>query len=167
MTICPLAGQVLPSQPNFSVSGLSTALVDSTNATLPSSGILPRNPDLAGKSVLPRQTGNDFSTCSDFWEPIATPICHTTLSPLAAPLITVTECHQSVTFGSQFGCALASSTSAPTVETITTHYVAPWSDLSVGSVSTNGVVAQICSSGRDGGCSNRNEKWDTRLSEYT
>lgn len=167
MTICPLAGQALPNQPDLSISSLSTALVDSTNATLPSSGILPRNPDLAGKSVLPRQTSNDFSTCSIFWEPIATPICHTTLSPLAAPLITVTECHQSVTFSSQFGYALASGTSAPTVETITTYYVVPWSDLSVGSVPTNGIVAQICTSGRGRDCSTRNEKWDTRLSEYT
>lgn len=89
------------------------------------------------------------------------------LSPLAAPLITVTECQQSVTFSSQFGYALASGISAPTVETITTYYVAPWSELSVGSVPTNGIVAQICSSGHSRDCSTKDEKWDTQLSEYT
>ena len=120
-------------------------------------------PNIEEQQLEPR---NVVSTCSIFREPIPTPICYTTLSPLAAPLITVTECHQSVTFSSQFGYAMASSTSAPTVETITTYYVVPWSDLSVGSVPTKSVVAQICSSGHKG-CTIRHEKWDTRLSEYT
>lgn len=120
MTICPLAGQPLPSQPSFPVSGLPMASVNDTNATLPSSGILPWNPDLAAKLNVPRQIAN-VSSCSIFWEPIPTPICHTTLSPLAAPLITVTDCHQFVTFSSQQGYALASDT----VETLTTYYVAP------------------------------------------
>lgn len=49
---------------------------------------------------------------------------------------------------------------------MTTYYVAPWSDLSVGSVPTKSVIAEICSSGRSD-CSTKEEKWDTQLSEYT
>ena len=119
MTICPSAGQALPSQPSFPVSGLPTASVNDTNATLPSSGILPWNPDLAAKLSFPCQIAN-VSTCSIFWEPIPTPIYHTTLSPLADPLITATNCQEPVTFSSQLGYALASDT----VGTLTTYYVA-------------------------------------------
>ncbi|CAD6569662.1 MAG: hypothetical protein ASARMPREDX12_002866 [Alectoria sarmentosa] len=165
MTMCPLAGQALPLQSNFPVSGVPTAWANDTNATLPLSGILPRNPGLADKSILPRETAN-VSTCSIFWEPIPTPICHTTLSPLAAPLILVTACHQSVTFSSQFGYELAHGTTSPNVETLTTYYVAPWSDLSAGSVPTKGVIAEVCSSGRTD-CTTGKERWDTHVSEYT
>lgn len=165
MTICPLASQALPLQPSFPTSGLPTASANDTNATLSSSGILPRNPDLAAKPVFPRQIAN-VSTCSIFWEPIPTPICHTTLSPLAAPLIIVTACHQSVTFSSQFGYEIASGTASLKVETLTTYYVVPWSDLSAGSVPTKGVMAEVCSSGRTD-CTTGKERWDTQLSEYT
>ena len=165
MTMCPLAGQALPLQSNVSASGLPSAWANDTNATLPWSGILPRNPGLADKPILPRETAN-VSTCSIFWEPIPTPICHTTLSPLAAPLILVTACHQSVTFSSQFGYGLASGTTSPNVETLTKYYVAPWSDLSAGSVPTKGVIAEICSGGRTD-CATGKEKWDTHVSEYT
>ena len=161
MTICPLAGKALPLQPIFPTSGLPTASVNGTNATLHSRGI---SPDLAAKPIRPRQVAN-VSTCSVFWEPIPTPICHTVLSPLAAPLILVTACHQSVTFSSQFGYEVASGTVSPQIETLTTYYVAPWSDLSAGSVPTKGVIAEVCCSGRT--CTTGKERWDTQLSEYT
>ena len=159
VTICPLAGQPLPIQPSLPLPGLPNG----TNPTLLSTGILPRSPDLVGKAVLARQVAN-VTTCETFWEPIPTPICHTTLSPLAAPLIVVSECHQSVTFSSQFGYVLASGISAPTV--VTTYYVAPWSELHPGSVPTKSVVAKVCSSGRRD-CTTKKEKWDMQLSEYT
>lgn len=163
MTFCPLAA--LPLSPNFPTSGLPTASANHTNATLPSSDILPRNSDLAAKPILPRQIAN-VSTCSIFREPIPTPICHTTLSPLAAPPILVTACHQCVTFSSQFGYVLTSGTASAEVETLTTYYEAPWTDLSAGSVPTKDVIAEVCSRGRRG-CSTKREKWDTQLSEYT
>ena len=167
LTLCPLAGVPLPSQPGFPASSPLTAGANGAIASLlPLRGILRRIVDLAAEAVIPRQIAN-VSSCSVFWEPVPTPICHTTLSPLAAPLITVSECHQSVTFSSQLGYSLASTATAPpTVETLTTYYVAPWSDLSTGLVPTKSVVAEVCSSGRRE-CTTGKEKWDTQLSEYT
>ena len=146
----------------------TTASANRTNLTLALSGILPRNDsDQAANSstIRPLQIAN-VSTCATFWEPFPTPICHTTLSPLAAPLITVIECHQAVTFSSQLGYALASTTWTPVVGTLTTYYFAPWSDLSAGAVPTKGVIAEVCISDRKD-CTTGKEKWDKQLSEYT
>lgn len=47
------------------------------------------------------------ASCSTSYQPTVTPICSTTLSPLAAPAIPITACNQNVTFSSEYGFEFA------------------------------------------------------------
>ncbi|KAL9639549.1 MAG: hypothetical protein Q9164_000867 [Protoblastenia rupestris] len=106
------------------------------------------------------------SSCTITLAPIVTPICHTTLSPLAAQPIPVTACDQYVTFSSEYGYTLvpANRTSAPAaphsdstpryqmseVKTLTTYSAALWEDVKAGEVVSGEVREVVC--GAAAGC---------------
>lgn len=46
---------------------------------------------------------SDNASCATSYQPTVTPICSTTLSPLAAPEIPITACNQKVAFSSNYG----------------------------------------------------------------
>ncbi|KAL8792582.1 MAG: hypothetical protein Q9195_004805 [Heterodermia aff. obscurata] len=142
MTICPLlVPPTIPALPLPTVTFNSTSRGTVTSAFVPAS---------SGASLYRRQYGEEtdtpyanssiptstLSSCSVFYTPTTTSICHTTLSPLASPIIPITECHQKVTFSTDHGYTLVSSagpyyanvsTTAPvSVLSLTSYFVAPW-----------------------------------------
>ena len=108
LTICPL-GAAASSSASAIPSGFSnsTDLAQQLEAALPPS--VPYMPVVAKRHLLPRDQGTS-SECSTSFSSTLTPICATTLSPLAAPVIPVTECDQNVTFSSQMGYSVVGPT---------------------------------------------------------
>ena len=111
MIVCPL--DVSPT----SLSGplISDPLTAAPNRTDSNSTIgaaLPPAPAIpaGAKHLLPRPKVWD---CSTSYASFLTPVCATTLSPLAAPLIPVTACDQNVTFSSEYGYSLSPFTEPP------------------------------------------------------
>lgn len=115
LTICPLGSSNHSTPFVSSASGIPTAA--SNASILPTAPIKPSNP-IPIPPFLPisppkiiiaekRQLASYYaSSCSTSYTPTVTPICATTLSPLAAPLILITACDQFVTFSSEFGYTL-------------------------------------------------------------
>lgn len=66
-------------------------------------------PDRRDRKVTEREVYDNSSAsaaaCSTSYRQTVTPICATTLFPLAAPNIPVTKCQQSITFSSEYGYA--------------------------------------------------------------
>ncbi|GAB7356005.1 hypothetical protein MBLNU459_g6629t1 [Dothideomycetes sp. NU459] len=85
-------------------------------------------------------------TCTTIYSPTETMVCATVLSGIATRY-TVTDCAQDMTFSSAYGYVLATpsptgpnatnvtgsssalTTPAPTIQTLTTYYLAPWQQL--------------------------------------
>ena len=142
MTICPLL--VTPATPALP---LPTVTFNTTSRGTVASAYIPAS---SGTSLYRRQYVEEseapyanssiptstLSACSVFYTPTITSICHTTLSPLASPVIPITDCHQKVTFSTDHGYTLIPSTrphygnvsaTAPVnVLSLTSYYVAPW-----------------------------------------
>ena len=142
MTICPLL--VTPTTPALP---LPTLTLNATSRGTVASAYLPAS---SGASLYRRQFAEEndapyanssiptstLSACSVFYTLTTTSICHTTLSPLASPVIPITDCYQKVTFSTDHGYTLVSSagpyygngsTSTPlSVLALTSYYVAPW-----------------------------------------
>jgi hypothetical protein len=101
-------------------------------------------------------------TCTTIYSPTVTMVCATTLTGIAR-LYTVSNCNQEITFSTDHGYILVTPspttstqgagtnatavliTPAPTIQTLTTYFMAPWTDLS----SANGaaptdVTHKIC-----------------------
>lgn len=107
------------------------------------------------------------TSCSISYGTMTTRIWNTTLSPLAAPAILVTDCDQSVTFSSEFGFKFFTPSGMiepsfakqqTNFQTLTTYYVAAWSDINPGTVPTGPLEVVICS--RDG-CDTEWQTWET------
>ena len=142
MTICPLL--VTPRTPALP---LPSVTLNATSRGTVASVYLPAS---SGASLYRRQFAEEtdapyanssiptstLSACSVFYTPITTSICHTTLSPLASPVIPITDCHQKVTFSTDHGYTLVpsagpyygnvSTTTPVSVLALTSYYVAPW-----------------------------------------
>ena len=174
MTICPLTiTQTAPALP------LPTLTLNATSRGTAASGV----PASSGASLYRRQAAEDseapyannsiptstLSSCSIFYSPTPTSICHTTLSPLASPVIPITDCYQRVTFSTDHGYTLISSagprygnistSTAVSVEALTSYYVAPWQYLYTG-IPADAVDVVVCSTSAGvGSCTTTAEDW--------
>ena len=162
----PLSGLFVPS-----ASGVSSAAQNSSNPTMPSSRSQFENRQILTSklSPVPPIKIAPFSSlsrpkicCSTFYTPTTVTACHTTLSPLGAPVIPITVYYQSVTCSSEYGHKLAPSSNS--VETLTTYFVTPWQNLHPDTIPTGKVLAVVCSSGRVG-CTTESEFWEVTVTE--
>ncbi|KAL9579766.1 MAG: hypothetical protein Q9212_004914 [Teloschistes hypoglaucus] len=100
--------------------------------------------------------------CSTAYSPTLTRSCATTLIPVGGPPIAITACDQEVTFSTDHGYRLAptstgggSSDVGGEIETLTTFYVADWTDVATG-LPKGLVKEEVCSKA---GCTTRLERW--------
>ncbi|KAL8630778.1 hypothetical protein Q9189_003538 [Teloschistes chrysophthalmus] len=100
--------------------------------------------------------------CSTAYSPTLTRSCATTLTPVGGPPIPITVCDQEVTFSTDHGYRLAqtstgsgSSDGGGEIETLTTLYVADWTDVATG-LPRGLVKEEVCSKA---GCTIRLERW--------
>ncbi|KAF2486108.1 hypothetical protein BDY17DRAFT_239529, partial [Neohortaea acidophila] len=106
---------------------------------------------------IPTATG----TCTTIFSPTETMVCATTLTALATRY-TVTACDEELTFSTKLGYALvtasptassaaknattpATITPAPSIQTVTTYYLAPWQQLTAGTAPSE-VDLKVCRS---------------------
>lgn len=91
--------------------------------------------------------------CHTTYAPTVTPICHTTLTALASRE-TITDCAQRLTVSTQYGYTLVlppsvsdaatlPTTAQPSIQTITTYWIADWTDLTAGSPTS--LTEKVCS----------------------
>ena len=174
MTVCPL----IITQP-APVPFLPTATPNlSSRGTAASNAVIS-----SGASLLRRQAVEDadgpyanasiptsvLTACSVSYTLTTRTICHTTLSPLASPVIPITNCYQRITFSTDHGYTLVapsaswkgniSVTAALTVQTLESYYVAPWQYVYTG-VPADVVDKVVCSTSAGGKeCTTTAEDW--------
>ena len=112
----------------------------------------------ATTTPAPSVPHSQLPSCSVTYIPTATPICHTTLTPLGGLPVPISACDQNITFSTDHGMA---STAGP-AELLATYYVVPWQEAAKG-VPTGIVDAEICNSASQ--CSTVQERW--RISTVT
>lgn len=101
--------------------------------------------------------------CSTSYSSTLTQSCATKLTPVGAPLIPITACDQEVTFSTDHGYRLAPTSTdsgicgggGGEIETLTTFYVAGWTDVATG-LPRGQVKEEICS---DAGCTTQLQRW--------
>ena len=93
----------------------------------------------------PTLTKPSATSCFPTLIPAETTVCATTVSPLAAPPVTVTECGQYITYGSQYGYHCTSD-SETVIQTDTTYSAAIWTDILPGVKPTTGIEVVYVSS---------------------
>lgn len=117
----------------------------------------------------------DTGTCTTIFDPTITMVCATTLTALDRQY-TVTNCNDDITFSSEYGYVLATPTAsgptnvpasvtpAPTVETLTTYFLAPWQQLTAGTAPSE-VDLKVCRSFTNGSieCIREYQVWETSL----
>ncbi|KAI9700909.1 MAG: hypothetical protein M1820_006670 [Bogoriella megaspora] len=156
-------------------------------------------PPIAFVPVLPgKNTTTSYSaswppgngTCSTFYSPTTTIVCATTLTGLATTY-PVTDCAQQITFSSKLGYNIVTSTptatnatnstahgssnaslitTPPSIQTVTTYYLAPWQDLTKAGVPPKDVDVKICTSLAnvdEQKCLLEHETWVTQLATIT
>ncbi|CAK3790307.1 Hypothetical predicted protein [Lecanosticta acicola] len=125
---------------------------------------------------IPPGTGS----CTTIYIPTQTMVCATTLTALVEK-VTVTNCAQDITFSSEYGYVLASPTAAsnysgvasagtamitpkPTVQRLTTYFIAPWEDVTAGTAPSD-VRLKVCAKYANGTneCIEQYEVWQTSL----
>lgn len=176
LTICPFVEPAL----SLEVSQMNTSLLASVNkATVEGPRGNGAYTNRKSVGVAFKKRSRDVSpyqlttSCSVSYMSTTTQYCHTNLSPLGAPEISVTQCDQSVTFSSEFGYKVlpANAMTEPTfvnqkitlysawvLQTLTTYYVAAWSDINPGAVPAGPLGVVICSKDV---CSTEWEVWET------
>ena len=119
-------------------------------------------------------------TCTTIYSPTQTMVCATTLTGLVQKY-TVSDCGQDITFSTEYGYVLASPTAAsnssgiamtgtamitpkPTIQRLTTYYVAGWQDVTAG-VAPSDVRLKVCALYANGTneCIEQYEVWRTSL----
>lgn len=134
---------------------------------------------------MPISSGN--SSCTTIYSETETMVCATTLSDLTTTY-TVTQCPQDITFSTRFFYTLATPTGlngtaaatgtglhpfsnasamitpAPTIQTLTTYYLAPWQELTSAGPPAD-VDLKVCSALVNGTeqCVRQYEVWQTSL----
>ena len=125
--------------------------------------------------TIPTDTGS----CTTIFEPTITMVCATTLSALDRQY-TITNCNEDLTFSTEYGYVLAAPTPsiptnastsntqtitpAPTVQTLTTYYLAPWQQLTAGTAPLE-VDLKVCRTFTNGSieCIREYQIWETSL----
>lgn len=118
-------------------------------ALLPLDNPMPTGPPYQNVSTYIGGTG----TCSTLYSPTPTTLCATTLNGLATS-IPVTACNQNVTFSSSNSYYLlnASTTTSgsstitppPAIASVTSFYIAPWTDLTSGQPPSSDIQVRVC-----------------------
>lgn len=121
----------------------------------------------------------DTGSCTTIFEPTVTMVCATTLSALDRQY-TITNCNEDLTFSTEYGYVLATPTPAlpanasvsntqaitlaPTVQTLTTYYLAPWQQLTAGKAPSD-VDLKVCRTFTNGSieCIREHQIWETSL----
>ena len=126
-------------------------------------------------------------TCTTIYSRTRTMVCATTLSDLISKY-TVSSCNEELTFSTQYGAVLATPqahvanstgnatypnatamiTPAPTIQTLTTYYIAPWQELTAGTAPGN-VDLKVCATYDNGTeeCIREYQSWVTSLVTIT
>lgn len=128
---------------------------------------------------IPTGTG----TCTTIYDPTITMVCATTLTALDKQY-TLTNCNEGLTFSTEYGYILttpsptvaanasvddtATITAAPTIETLTTYYLAPWQQLTAGTAPSE-VDLKVCRSFTNGSmeCIREYQIWETSMVTLT
>ncbi|KAL8772123.1 MAG: hypothetical protein Q9194_004695 [Teloschistes cf. exilis] len=109
-------------------------------------------------------TASPQDECSTSYSPTLTRSCATTLTPVGAPPLPITACDQEVTFSTDHGYRPAPTSTESTdsgsdgsraIETLTTFYLADWTDVATG-LPRGLVKEKVCS---EAGCMTRLERW--------
>ena len=118
-------------------------------------------------------------TCTTIYSPTQTMVCATTLTGLVEQY-TVSRCDQDITFSTEYGFVLASPTAdsnssafattgpvitpRPTVQRLTTYYLAPWQAVTAG-MAPSDVDLKVCALYANGTeeCIHQYEVWKTSL----
>lgn len=118
-------------------------------------------------------------TCTTIYSPTPTMVCATTLTGLVEKY-TVSKCDQDITFSTEYGFVLASPTAdsdssalatsgalitpRPTVQRLTTYYLAPWQAVTAG-MAPSDVDLKVCALYANGTeeCIHQYEVWKTSL----
>lgn len=140
VTVCP---ETMPQPRLYSHSHSSSAATITTAPLYPPNPSLHSRPYPSPSPLLPRQNQPQ----QPLPLPLPSPFCSTTLTPLAAPAITITDCEQRVTFSTEYGYRLLPQPTDGTatqindgasraIETVRTFFIAPWYELSYGAVPT-------------------------------
>lgn len=111
------------------------------NAAFPVTTSVPTSPPYLNYSISP---GSGTGTCTTIYSPTPSMVCATQLTDLTTTY-TVSQCNQDITFSTEYGYTLVTPspttssgaataspiliTPAPSVQTITTYFLAPWQDL--------------------------------------
>ncbi|QIW99241.1 hypothetical protein AMS68_004759 [Peltaster fructicola] len=131
-------------------------------------------------------TPSGSGSCTTIYKPTVTMVCATTLSDLTTTY-TISQCAQDVTFSTQYGyelviptptpapvtgsvtpSSLSLITPPPSVQTVTTYYLAPWQDLTSAGPPAD-VDYKICTGYANGTeqCVLEYYKWKTSLLTLT
>jgi hypothetical protein len=94
--------------------------------------------------------------CTTLYSTTVTPICHTTLHPVGAGPITVTDCSKSITFSTDHALQSYTNENSAQCTLMTTNYIANWAQLTTDGLPQGTITADICSSN---GCSRHYERW--------
>ncbi|KAL8829386.1 MAG: hypothetical protein Q9191_002051 [Dirinaria sp. TL-2023a] len=166
LTVCPYA----PSFPALVTAAANASLPGNTSvipsaATRPTavasnvSGLYRRQAAASSAPYANSSAPTSYLTsCSVSYTPTTTQICHTTLSPLASPVIPVTDCEQQITFSTDHGYTVIPGNRTVNVQGLTTYYAAQWDDIATG-VPQGGIQKEVCST--TSGCSTEWEAWST------
>ncbi|KAI5364519.1 hypothetical protein Slin15195_G040560 [Septoria linicola] len=118
-------------------------------------------------------------TCTTIYSPTQTMVCATTLTGLVTQY-TVSRCDQNITFSTEYGFVLASPTAEanvsalatsdavitprPTVQRLTSYYLAPWQAVTAGQAPSD-VDIKVCALYANGTeeCIHQYEVWRTSL----
>ncbi|KAK3072720.1 hypothetical protein LTR53_006302 [Teratosphaeriaceae sp. CCFEE 6253] len=158
-------------------------------AFLPTTPVPSLKPSTAPYHNYSISTPPGNGTCTTIYSQTATMVCDTTLSGLVTTY-PVTNCAQEITFSSRYGYALVTSTSpangssngtsvfatgtatnatalitpAPSIQTLTTYFIAPWQDLTAATAPSD-VIRKVCQTFANGTeeCITEYQVWHTSL----
>ncbi|KAK4992997.1 hypothetical protein LTR50_000703 [Elasticomyces elasticus] len=146
--------------------------------------------DLSVKPTTPPYQNYSISippgngTCTTIYSPTATMVCATVLSGIATRY-TVSQCAQEITFSSQYGYAIVTPTPSsnksatattdlnlttppPSIQTLTTYYLAPWQELTTAGPPSE-VDLKVCATYKNGSteCVREYQIWKTSMVTIT
>ena len=134
--------------------------------------------------------GTGVGSCTTQYNPTVTTVCATVLEDLVSKY-TVTSCTQDITFSTQYGYVLATPTisasnatknatrpisytnastitPAPTIQTLTTYFMAPWQELTTAAMPKD-IDLKVCTTYSNGSeiCVIEFQRWSTSLVTHT
>lgn len=165
LTICPFVSSI-PSLPSLAVNTsfpATTASLATAASGYASDGSALYRRQVAAATDTPYTNASVptsyLSSCSVSYTPTTTQICHSTLTPLASPAITITDCIQQVTFSTDHGYTIVPGNKTSSIIDLTSYYAARWDVIENGLPTGQGIRKEVCSTGTIAGCSSVWEAW--------